>query len=253
MQKPYRAANCFAPLKSDGSNFAEWLTCLNRVLCVALNNEMLINNPLSSSDNWLPEANRDICHFIDVSITHEFALCIGITPLPLTAKDFFDTIKAPCCPGNRFKKLQIVHKMLGMLVENGSGAPQLNNVLVLSSCCTFAMFKKLGIEADELKGLLAQAVCHTPTPLDQLVTAAILAKGEEKPSSTFVGQVILNASTKTNGNTHQLSPFVYHMADPPTTPTHSQRPHAPGPSYPWRQMTPDHLVDKFGAACFHCG
>ncbi|MBW0511331.1 hypothetical protein O181_051046 [Austropuccinia psidii MF-1] len=36
MQEPYHAADCFAPLKSNGSNFPEWLICLNRVLCVAL-------------------------------------------------------------------------------------------------------------------------------------------------------------------------------------------------------------------------
>ncbi|MBW0461677.1 hypothetical protein O181_001392 [Austropuccinia psidii MF-1] len=225
MQEPYRAANCFAPLKSDRSNFAEWLTCLNRVLCVALNTEMLIDNSVSSINNRFPEENRAICHFIDVSIPHKFALCIGVTPSRLTAKDFFDAIKARCCPGNRLEKLQIIREMLGMLVKNGSGAPQPNKVLVLSLCCTFAMFKKLGIKADELEGLLAQAACHTHAAFDQLVTTAILAKGEEKPSSTFVGQVILNASMKTNKNTHQLSPFVYRVADPPTTPTHTHRDH----------------------------
>ncbi|MBW0478001.1 hypothetical protein O181_017716 [Austropuccinia psidii MF-1] len=51
MQEPYRAADRFAPLKSDRSNFAEWLTCLNRVLCVALNTEMLIENSPSSINN----------------------------------------------------------------------------------------------------------------------------------------------------------------------------------------------------------
>ncbi|MBW0512084.1 hypothetical protein O181_051799 [Austropuccinia psidii MF-1] len=128
--------------------------------------------------------------------------------------------------------------MLSMLVKNGSGAPRPNNVLVLLLRHMFAMFKKLGVEADELEGLLAQAACHAPTTLEQtafnqLVTTAILAKGEEKPNSKFVGQVILNASMKTNKNTHQLSPFVYCMADLPTTPTHS-----PGPFHPWHQMTP---------------
>ncbi|MBW0510058.1 hypothetical protein O181_049773 [Austropuccinia psidii MF-1] len=47
--------------------------------------------------------------------------------------------------------------------------------------------------------------------------------------------VILNASTKTDENTRQLSPFVYRVVDPPTTSTHSQRPHSPGPSHPWHQ------------------
>ncbi|MBW0462496.1 hypothetical protein O181_002211 [Austropuccinia psidii MF-1] len=235
MQEPYRAANCVAPLKSNGSNFSECLTCLNT--------EMLIDNSLSSIDNWSLEENRAICHFINVSIPHKFALCIGFTPLQLKAKDFFDAIKAHCCPGKHFEKLWIIREMLGMLVKNGSGSPKRNNVLVLSLCRTFAIFKKLGIKADELEGLLAQAACHTPTTLnqtafDQLVTTAILAKGEEKPNSTFVGQVILNASTKANKNTRQLSPFVYHMVDLPTTPIHSQRPRSPGPSHPWHQMTP---------------
>ncbi|MBW0517256.1 hypothetical protein O181_056971 [Austropuccinia psidii MF-1] len=123
MQEPYRAPNPFAPLKSKGSNFAEWLTCLNRVLCVALNTEMLMDDSPASINNQLPEENRAICHFINASIPHEFALCIVVTPLQLTANDFFDTIKARCCPGNCFEKLRIIHEMLSMLVKNGSGPP----------------------------------------------------------------------------------------------------------------------------------
>ncbi|MBW0526939.1 hypothetical protein O181_066654 [Austropuccinia psidii MF-1] len=212
------------------------MTCLNRVLCVALNTEMSIDESLSSVDNQSPEENRAICHFINTSIPHEFALCIGITPLQLTAKAFFDAIKARCCPGSFFENIQIVHDMLGMLVKNGSGTPRPNNVLILSLRRTFAMFKKLGIKADELEGLLSQAVFHAPATLDQLVMTAIL----------------------TNKNRFQLSPFVYHVADLPTTPTHLHRPHSLGPSHPWHQNTdirrpPDHLIDKFGAACFHCG
>ncbi|MBW0481589.1 hypothetical protein O181_021304 [Austropuccinia psidii MF-1] len=92
----------------------------------------------------------------------------------------------------------------------------------------------------------------------QLVTTAILAKGDKKPTSTFVGQIILNASTKSDEDNRQVSPFVYRVADPPATPAYQQRPHSPGPTQPWRQVTevrrpPNHLVDKFGAACFHCG
>ncbi|MBW0527105.1 hypothetical protein O181_066820 [Austropuccinia psidii MF-1] len=229
VQEPYRAADCFSPLKSDGSNFAEWLSCLNRVLCVAFNTEMLIDDSPSSIDNRSPEENRAICHFIDASIPHEFALCIGVTPLRSTAKEFFEAIKTHCCPGNSFEKLEIVRDMLNMLVKNGSGAPQPNNVLVLSLRRTFAMFKKLGIEADELEGLLAQAACHAPATLDQLVTVAILSKGNEKPNSNFVGQVILNASGKADNHTRQLSPFVYRVADPPTTPSHTRRQPSLGP------------------------
>ncbi|MBW0518016.1 hypothetical protein O181_057731 [Austropuccinia psidii MF-1] len=51
MQELYRTANRFAPLKSHVSNFAEWLTCLNMVLCAALNTEMLIHDSLSSINN----------------------------------------------------------------------------------------------------------------------------------------------------------------------------------------------------------
>ncbi|MBW0504802.1 hypothetical protein O181_044517 [Austropuccinia psidii MF-1] len=239
MQEPYRAANRFASLKSDCSKFSEWLACLNRVISVAFNTEILVNDSPSSLNNQSPEENRVICHFIDASIPHEFALCVSITPSQLTVKAFFVAIKAHCSPGNRFEKLQLVCSMLTMLIENGSGAPRPNN-------------------ADKLEGLLAQAACHTPTTLDQLVTTAILAKGDEKPTSTFVGQIILNTSTKTNKDNLQLSPFVYCVADPPATPTYPQRPRSPGPTQPWRQAMevrrpPDHLVDKFGAACFHCG
>ncbi|MBW0518019.1 hypothetical protein O181_057734 [Austropuccinia psidii MF-1] len=109
------------------------------------------------------------------------------------------------------------------------------------------MFKKLGIEADQLEGLLAQAACHAPATLDQLVTTAILAKGEEKPNSTFVGQVILNASMKDNENTRQLSPFVYCVADPPTNPIHSHRDHRTlGVSRPISADAPTILSTKLG-------
>ncbi|MBW0536489.1 hypothetical protein O181_076204 [Austropuccinia psidii MF-1] len=235
MQEPYCAANCFAPLKSDGLNCAEWLTCLNRVLSVAFNTEMLVDDSPSSPNNQLPEENRAICHFIDVSIPHQFALCVGITPLCLTAKAFFVAIKACCCPRNRFEKLRIVCGMLTMLVKNGPGTPRPNNILILSLCCTFVLLKKLGVEADELEGLLAQAVCHAPATLNQLVTTTILARGEEKPNLTFVVQVILNASTKTNEDNCQLSPFVSLVAHPTATPTYPQRPCSPGPSQPWHQ------------------
>ncbi|MBW0556334.1 hypothetical protein O181_096049 [Austropuccinia psidii MF-1] len=242
MQEPYRAADRFAPLKRDGSNFAEWLTCLDRVLSVAFNTEMLVNNSPSSLDNQLPEENRAICHFMDTSIHHEFALCVGITPLRSTAKAFFVAIKVCCFPGNHFEKLWLVCSMITMLVKNGSRTPRPNNMIILSLPCMLVFLKKLGVEADELEGLLAQAACHAPatldqTAFDQLVTTVILARGEEKPNSTFMGQVILDASTKTNKENCQLSPFVYRVADPPATP---MRP-------------PDHLVDRFSAACFHCG
>ncbi|MBW0521633.1 hypothetical protein O181_061348 [Austropuccinia psidii MF-1] len=117
------------------------------------------------------------------------------------AKDFFEAIKMHFCPGSRFQKLKVVRDLLHMLVENASSNQQSNTSIILSLCQTFAMLKKLGIEADELRGLLAQASCHAPTSLDQvafnqLITTAILPKGDDKPFSTFVGQVILNSSQR---------------------------------------------------------
>ncbi|MBW0528986.1 hypothetical protein O181_068701 [Austropuccinia psidii MF-1] len=219
---------------------------------------MLVYNSPSSLNNRLPEENRAICHFIDTSIPHEFALCVGITPSRSKEKAFFVAIKAYCSLGNRFEKLFLVRSTLTMLVKNGSGTPQPNNMIILLLCCTFVLLKKLGVDVNKLEGLLAQAACHAPATLNQLVTTAILAKGEEKPNSTFVGQIIFNASTKDDKDNCQLSPFVYCIADPPATPTHPQRPRSPGPTQPWRQEAevrrpPDHLIDRFGAACFHCG
>ncbi|MBW0479627.1 hypothetical protein O181_019342 [Austropuccinia psidii MF-1] len=51
MQEPYHATNCFASLKSDGSNFAEWLACLNWVISVAFNTEMSVDDSPYSLDN----------------------------------------------------------------------------------------------------------------------------------------------------------------------------------------------------------
>ncbi|MBW0472694.1 hypothetical protein O181_012409 [Austropuccinia psidii MF-1] len=94
------------------------------------------------------------------------------------------------------------------------------NTIVLVLQRSFALFKKLGIEAKELEGLLAQAACHAPATLDQatfdqLVPAAILLKGKEKPSLTFVGQVILNVSQTRPDTKQPTLPFVYKMSDPP--------------------------------------
>ncbi|MBW0520872.1 hypothetical protein O181_060587 [Austropuccinia psidii MF-1] len=116
------------------------------------------------------------------------------------AKEFFDAIKARCCPGSRFQKLQVVKDLLDLLIENDTGQHKPNSTVILSLRKTFVIFKKLGINGDKLEGLLAQAACHPPASLDwvafdQLVTSAKLAKGDKKPWSMFIGQVILNAST----------------------------------------------------------
>ncbi|MBW0526958.1 hypothetical protein O181_066673 [Austropuccinia psidii MF-1] len=93
----------------------------------------------------------------------------------------------------------------------------------------------LGVEADELEGLLAQAACHAPPSLgevafDQLVTAAILAKGDKKPLSTFIGQIIMNASQKDSEATQHPSPFFYCVSEPLDSPalySRLQSPHFP--------------------------
>ncbi|MBW0563557.1 hypothetical protein O181_103272 [Austropuccinia psidii MF-1] len=98
------------------------------------------------------------------------------------------------------------------------------------------MFKKLGIEADKLEGLLVQAVCHAPPTLDQatfdqLITTAILSKGDKKPTSTFVGQVIINASQRSEEQAWETSPLVYRVSDPPE----------PSESYPGHALCPCQL------------
>ncbi|MBW0526010.1 hypothetical protein O181_065725 [Austropuccinia psidii MF-1] len=100
-----------------------------------------------------------------------------------------------------------------MLVENSTVQPRPNSAIILTLCRTFAILKKLGVEANELEGLLAQAACHTPPTLDQvafdqLLMAAIQAKGKEKPLSTFMGQVILNMSQKNRESTHHSLPLL---------------------------------------------
>ncbi|MBW0485954.1 hypothetical protein O181_025669 [Austropuccinia psidii MF-1] len=199
MQEPYRAANRSNHLLQDGSNFSEWVAGLNRVLCAAFNSEHSVDDLPSLLDNFSLQENRAISHFIDATLPPDFALCIGVVLACTTAKEFFDAIKVRCCPGSCFQKLQVVKDLLDLLIENNTGQHKPNCTVILSLRKTFAIFKKLGVDGHELKGLLAQAACHPPASLDwvafdQLVTSAILAKGDEKPSSMFVGQVILNAS-----------------------------------------------------------
>ncbi|MBW0465877.1 hypothetical protein O181_005592 [Austropuccinia psidii MF-1] len=117
-----------------------------------------------------------------------------------------------CTPqGNR-----VVRDLLNTLIENGSGTPKPNSTIVLTLQHSFAIFNKLGIEAKELEGTLAQASCHVPPTLDQvafdqLVTAAILSKGEEKPSLTLV---ILNVFQNRPDTAQLPLPFVYCVSNP---------------------------------------
>ncbi|MBW0473018.1 hypothetical protein O181_012733 [Austropuccinia psidii MF-1] len=201
MQEPYRAVDQSNHLLNDGSNFAEWVAGLNRVLCIVFESKLAIS------------------HFIDATIPPNFALCIGVILARTSSKDFFNSIKVRCCPGNRFKKLKVVRDLGSVLIENGAGQPQSNTTIILTLRRAFAMFRKLGVDANELEGLLAQAACHAPpnvgqVAFDQLVTAAILAKGDKKPSSTFVGQVIMNTSQRNVDSGQCPSPFVYCMSDP---------------------------------------
>ncbi|MBW0484399.1 hypothetical protein O181_024114 [Austropuccinia psidii MF-1] len=263
MQELYRAADCSNHLLNDGFNFAEWVAGLNRVLCIVFDSELSVDNTPSLLENRSPQENRAILHFIDVTIPPDFSLCIGVIPACTSSKDFFDAIKARCCPRNCFQKLKVVRDLLGVLIENGAGQPQSNTTIILTLRRAFAMFKKLGVDADKLEGLLAQAACHAPpnvgqVAFDQLVTVAILAKGEEKPSSTFMGQVIMNALQRNLASSQRPSPFVYCVSDPlaptmkppcPRSPFFSKL--ADHPSNVRRP--PDHLVNRFGGLCFHCG
>ncbi|MBW0539837.1 hypothetical protein O181_079552 [Austropuccinia psidii MF-1] len=258
MQEPYRAADQSNHLLNDGSNFAEWVAGLNRVLCITFNSKLLVDDNPSLLENCSPQENRAILHLIDATIPSDFALCIGVILACTSSKDFFDAIKARCCPGNCFQKLKVVRGLLGVLIQNGAGHPQSNTTIILTLRRAFAMFKKLGVDADELEGLLAQAACHAPpnvgqAAFNQLDTAAILAKGYKKPLLTFVGQVIMNT------NSSQCpSPFVYHVSDPLAPAIQLPCPRAPFFSKPFDQPSnvlcpPEHLVDRFGGSCFHCG
>ncbi|MBW0481818.1 hypothetical protein O181_021533 [Austropuccinia psidii MF-1] len=124
------------------------------------------------------------------------------------------------------------------------------------------MFKKLRVDADELEGLLAQAACHAPPNLgqvafNQLVTAAILVKGDKKPLLTFVGQVIMNALQKNTYPNQHSSPSIYCVSEPLAPAIHLPCPCSPHFSKPVAQAgdvrcPPEHLVDKFGGSCFYC-
>ncbi|MBW0482987.1 hypothetical protein O181_022702 [Austropuccinia psidii MF-1] len=186
MKEPYRASDRSNHLQQDGSNFAKWVAGLNRVLCVAFNSEHSVDDIPSLIDNHSLQENRAISHFIDATLPPDFALCIGVLPARATAKEFFNAIKARCFPGNHFQKLQVVKNLLEFFIENSTGQHKPNSTVILSLHKTFAIFKKLGVDGDELEGLLAQATCHPPASLDwvasdQLVTSAILARGDEKP------------------------------------------------------------------------
>ncbi|MBW0463018.1 hypothetical protein O181_002733 [Austropuccinia psidii MF-1] len=140
MQEPYHAEDRFDHLQSNGRNFNEWVACLNRVLCIAFNSEMSVNDSPSLLDN------HAILHFIDASIPPNFALCIGIVPSCTLAKNLFEAIKARCCPGSHFQKLKVVQDLLQMLVETASGDPKSNTSIVLSLRRTFSMFKKSNVQ-----------------------------------------------------------------------------------------------------------
>ncbi|MBW0540558.1 hypothetical protein O181_080273 [Austropuccinia psidii MF-1] len=67
MQEPYRAADRSNHLLQDGSNVAEWVAGLNRVLCVAFNSEHLVEELPSLLNNCSAQENRAISHFINAT------------------------------------------------------------------------------------------------------------------------------------------------------------------------------------------
>ncbi|MBW0522754.1 hypothetical protein O181_062469 [Austropuccinia psidii MF-1] len=174
MKEPYCATSHFGKLQGDGSNFPKWVASLNCFLCIAFNSKASVEDSPSLLDGQLPQENRAISHFIDMSIPHDFTLCIGIIPLHAREKQFFHAIKARCCMGSRFQKLKVIQDLLQMLVDNRSNTPKSNKSIILPLRRTFAMFKKLGIEANKHKGLLAQATCHTPPTLDQAASNQLI-------------------------------------------------------------------------------
>ncbi|MBW0547748.1 hypothetical protein O181_087463 [Austropuccinia psidii MF-1] len=132
MQEPYHAANRFDCFQGNGASFSEWVAFLNRVLCIAFNSEMSVDDSPSLLDNHSPQENREISHFINMSIPPDFALCIGIVSSCTFSKKIFEAIKAQCCPGSCFEKLKVVWDLLQMLVENASGNPKSNTSIVIS-------------------------------------------------------------------------------------------------------------------------
>ncbi|MBW0475828.1 hypothetical protein O181_015543 [Austropuccinia psidii MF-1] len=75
---------------------------------------------------------------------------------------------------------------------------------------------------------------------------------------TFVGQVIMNALQKNTDSVQHPSPFVYCVSDPLAPAIQLPRPCSPFFSKPIDQPSdvrrpPEHLVNRFGGLCFHCG
>ncbi|MBW0527975.1 hypothetical protein O181_067690 [Austropuccinia psidii MF-1] len=88
--------------------------------------------------------------------------------------------------------------------------------------------------------------------------SAILAKGDKKPSSTFMGQVILNTLRRDNKHPQHTLPFAYRISEPQELLAPSPCPHSPYVAKPIAlvrdvRRPPEHMVDKFGGSCFHCG
>ncbi|MBW0478742.1 hypothetical protein O181_018457 [Austropuccinia psidii MF-1] len=103
MQEPYQAANYFDHLQSNGGNFTEWVAFLNRVLCIAFNSEILVDDSPSLLENHSPAENCTILHFIDASIPPNFALCIGIIPSHTLAKKILTPSKPDAAQAAVFK------------------------------------------------------------------------------------------------------------------------------------------------------
>ncbi|MBW0490629.1 hypothetical protein O181_030344 [Austropuccinia psidii MF-1] len=227
VQAPYRAADPSNHLQNNGSNFAELVAGLNRVLCIALNCKLSIKYCPSLLENCTPQENREISHFI-VAMLPPISLCaLELSQIVQWQRSSLMPSRQDSCPANHFQKLKVVCKLLDMLVKNGTGQPKPNSVIILTLRRTFAIFKKLGVKACELEVLLVHTACHTPPNLDQvafnqLVKAAILTKGKEKPSLTFVVQVILNTFQKNSVSTHCSLPFIYCVSDPPPLPSFFQ-------------------------------
>ncbi|MBW0538590.1 hypothetical protein O181_078305, partial [Austropuccinia psidii MF-1] len=220
---PQKFAVRISPLKDDGSSFDEWFCDISTQLSFVYEQNTLSDDPVSFLGSLPARDHCLIIYFLTTSLPCDFIPTLGIAAFPPDALAILRAIRSCFSPGNRFQKLSMVREWSDLIILSALDGH-------------FPMAKKNFIKA--------------PTQIG----STIIASGKENPSAAFVAQVLSNSITTIERNSRHPTPFINCFSEVTSftaSPTALRSLLAPPPSEPRRP--PDHLLERFGTSCHHCG
>ncbi|MBW0508740.1 hypothetical protein O181_048455 [Austropuccinia psidii MF-1] len=256
---PQKFAVRVSPLKDDGSNFDEWFCDISTQLSFVYEQNTLSNDPVSFLGSLPSRDHRLIIHFLTASLPRDFIPTLGIAAFPPDALAILRAICSRFSLGNHFQKLSMVREWSDLIILSALDGHSPVNFRISQWQKKFSLKRQLKVTDDELEGLFLQITCSPPpsfnsNTFDQLVGSTIIASGKENPSAAFVAQVLSNSVTTIEHNFCHPTPFINCFSEVTSftaSPTVLRSLPAPPPSEP--RHPPDHLLERFGASCHHCG